>query len=58
LANPILAIHLAFPFDKVVPSWAIKVARKPMPQKSHSPLGKEKDFIEDLKILEIHPYLP
>jgi hypothetical protein len=53
-----LAIHLAFPFDKVVPSWAIKVARKPMPQKSHSPLGKEKDFIEDLKILEIHPYLP
>lgn len=57
LANPNLEVHLAFPPDKVVPSWAIKVAWKLMPQKSHSPLGKEKNFLQELKILEIHPYL-
>ncbi len=29
-----------------------------MLQKSNDPLGKEKDFLQDLKILEIHPFLP
>jgi hypothetical protein len=57
LGQPQLGGTLGLPPNKVVPSWAIKAAWKPMPQKSHSPLGKEKDFLQDLKILEIHPYL-
>jgi len=58
LANPTLAVHLAFPLKKVVPSWASKATWKPMLQKSHSLLGKENDFLWDLKLLEIHPYFP
>jgi hypothetical protein len=58
LANPILAVQLAFPLDRAIPSWVSKVAWKLVLQKSHSPLRKEKDLLWDLKILEVHMYLP
>jgi hypothetical protein len=50
-------VNLASPPKKVVPSWASKATWKLVLKKNHNPLGKEKDFIWDLKILKIHPYL-
>jgi len=50
-------VHLAFPPDKVIPSWASKpIAWKLVLQKNHSHVGEEMNFLWDLEILKIHPY--
>jgi hypothetical protein len=56
MANPILMLQPISPLDRVIPSWANKATWKPVLEKGHSLIGKEKSFLWDLKILEIHPY--
>jgi hypothetical protein len=58
LAQPILVLQPVSPLDRVVPSWANKATWKLVSKKNHSLPRKEKNFLWDLKILEIHPYLP
>jgi len=55
-SQPHPSVATGLPLDRVVPSWASKAGWKPMPKRSHSPLGKENNFPWDSKILEIYPY--
>jgi hypothetical protein len=56
--QPHPSVATGLPLDTVVPSWASKVAWKPVWKKCHSIPGKEEDFLWGSKILEIHPYFP
>ncbi len=53
--HPSVATNL--PLNKAILSWASKAAWKHVLEKNHSPLGKENNFLWDLEILKIHPYL-